>query len=181
MLYFGRLTKEKGIEVLFKAYNNLKYPKYRLRVVGHCTDSYRDYLLSLLDESHFEKVTISKPLQDNEMWEILRKSSFVIHPATWFENMPNSLVEALSAGKPLIASSIGSLPELILEGQNGYLVPPGDIELLTAAIYKMSEQADLTSMGNQSRLRYLKYHTPQTHVDKLQQLFKTLCSRNQIE
>lgn len=174
ILYFGKLVPEKGVEVLIKAYNAIDKPKYLLRLVGHCLDEYREYLISLVDAHHKELVIINPPLQGDDMWQVLRNCAFVVQPAIWLENMPNTLIEALSAGKPIIASEIGSLTELVTDGVNGYLVPPGDVGLLSSAISKMSTEADLVTMGLSSRRRFLENHTSSVHLEKLLEEFERL-------
>lgn len=172
-LYFGKITREKGVEVLIKAYNLLKDPAYRLRLIGHCSEEYHPYLLGLLDDRHRAMVTISAPLQGADMWQALQESGIVVQPAIWLENMPNTLIEALSAGKPVIASAIGSLTELVEDGENGILVPPGDSEALSRAMTAMSTHADLAAMGKMARLRFEAQHREDVHLERLLKIFES--------
>ena len=174
ILYFGKLTQEKGVEVLIKAYNAIENPKYPLKLIGYCSNKYRSHLLDILDNRHSALVTIGEPLQGEEMWKAIRDSVFVIQPAIWLENMPNSLLEALSAGKPVIASAIGSLTELVSDGENGYLVPPGNVEALSTALKTMSNRTDLDTMGGKSRLRYIENHTEKVHLGRLLGIFESV-------
>jgi glycosyltransferase involved in cell wall biosynthesis len=178
ILYYGKLTREKGVEVLIEAYNTLPAPKLPLKLVGHCSKAYRTYLLALLDARHRDMVTISEPLQGEEMWQTLRDSAFVVQPAIWLENMPNTLIEALSAGKPVIASDIGSLTELVNDGENGYLVTPGDVKALSLALDKMSNESDILAMGKQARSRYESNHTANGHLHSLQAIFNDLTNHS---
>jgi glycosyltransferase involved in cell wall biosynthesis len=180
ILYFGKLTREKGVEVLVRAYNAWKDPKYPLCLVGHCSAAYRAHLLALLDPPHRARVTISEPLQGEEMWRVLRSCSFVVQPAIWLENMPNTLLEALSAGKPVVASEIGSLTELVAQGENGYLVPPGDVQALSGALERMASEADLDAMGKAARRRYEADHTEAVHLRKLFGIFSELTDHCQL-
>jgi len=174
ILYFGKLTKEKGVEILLEAYNTVENPKYPLRLIGHCSSDYRSYLLGLLNTRHIAMVTIEDSLQGEAMWQALRDCAFVVHPALWLENLPNTLIEALSAGKPVIASAIGSLTELVSDNVNGYLVTPGDVKALSIAIEAMSTRTDLEAMGKNARLRFVENHTEQAHLDKLMGIFRSV-------
>ena len=174
ILYFGKLTREKGVEVLLRAYNALESPRYPLKLIGHCSDDYRTYLYTLLDARHRDMVSISGPLHGEAMWQELRSCAFVVQPAIWLENMPNTLIEALSAGKPVVASDVGSLTELVKDEENGYLVSPGDAKKLSQVLNKMSCDSDLVAMGEQSRRRYEKYHTADVHFQQLQSIFTDL-------
>jgi len=174
ILYFGKVTQEKGVEVLIEAYNSLSTPKLPLKIVGYCSQSYRNYLASLLDDRHRLSVTFVPPLDGEEMWQALRDSTFVVQPAIWLENMPNTLIEAFSAGKPVIASDIGSLPELVDHGRNGYLVPPGDVEKLAEAMETMWTGADLGAMGADAYRRYLHNYTEAIHSSRYQAILQQL-------
>lgn len=176
ILYFGKLTKEKGVEVLMKAYNTLEHPKYPLKLIGHCSNDYRAHLLTLIDARRRDMVTISEPLHGEAMWQALRDCAFVVQPAIWLENMPNTLIEALSVGKPVVASDIGSLTELVTDGENGYLVPPGDVKALSLALDKMSTESDLGTMGKHARRRYEENHAANVHLQKLCTIFLNLTS-----
>lgn len=174
ILYFGKICREKGVDVLIRAYNTLPSPQLPLRIVGYISSEYREMLESYLDATHLPLVTFESPLQGESMWQALRDSAFVAQPGVWLENMPNTLVEALSAGKPVIASDIGSLSELVTNGVNGYLVPPGDVAALAAAIERMLTLPDLAAMGHASRNKYLAEHTALSHLDKLLRKFSEL-------
>lgn len=172
ILYYGKLIPEKGLDILLQAYNKIQSPLLPLRMVGHVSDSYRARLESYLDDQHKQLVTFEQPLRGEAMWQTLRGSAFVVQPGTWLENMPNTLVEAFSAGRPVIASAIGSLTELVEDCVNGKLVPSGDVTALAQAIIEMSENREAWSvMGKAARERYLLHHTPELHMDKLLTLF----------
>ena len=63
-------------------------------------------------------------------------------PSLW-ENLPHAAVEALSVGTPVVATSVGGIPEVVRDGVNGLLVPPDDAAALAAAITRMIEDGAL--------------------------------------
>jgi glycosyltransferase involved in cell wall biosynthesis len=68
--------------------------------------------------------------------------------------MPISVLEAMAAGLPVIASAVGGVPELVVDGETGILVPPGDVAALADAIARVLTDADLrTSFGAAGRRR----------------------------
>lgn len=174
ILYFGKVTREKGVEVLIDAYNAVRLPRLPLKLVGYCSPEYRNVLASRLDDRHRASVTIAPPMDSEELWQTLRDSAFVVHPAIWLENMPNTLIEAFSAGKPVIASDIGSLPELVDNDRNGLLVPPGDVGKLAEAMERMSVETDLAAMGANAYRRYLDNHTEEMHAARFQAILRNL-------
>jgi glycosyltransferase involved in cell wall biosynthesis len=86
--------------------------------------------------------------------EILESASIFVLPS-YFEGLPMSLLEAMSAALPIVASAVGGIPEAITDGVEGYLVTPGDVEGLRGAIKKLLLDADrCKSMGCRARMRF---------------------------
>jgi len=68
------------------------------------------------------------------------------------EGMGRVILEAMVQGKPIIATKVGGIPELVEEGKNGFLVPPQDADALSTAMIKLIEHPELRErMGQQSR------------------------------
>src|SRR6185436_10657317 len=70
------------------------------------------------------------PDEQERMWDSL---DLLVVPSLWWENSPLTVLEALAAGVPVVASRTGGVPEVVPEGA-GILVPPGDVEALRAAL-----------------------------------------------
>jgi glycosyltransferase involved in cell wall biosynthesis len=128
LLYFGRLSKEKGLTTLLEA---AVATNSQLKFAGHGPE-----------EENLKKYTQDKKIdaeflgfkEGKELLKIILKAKTVIIPSLWYENMPLSLLEALSLGKLVIASNIGGIPEIIKDGENGLLFKPGNISDLIAKI-----------------------------------------------
>ena len=131
-LYAGRLSREKGLLTLLETVKNL--PEINLKVAGegplmrHCVP---DAELSLngglrakptmtkLNNIDFAGFKTGKDLDD-----LVKNAKFIVVPSEWYENNPMSIIEAMSAGKPVIGSRIGGIPELIEDGKSGFLFEP---------------------------------------------------------
>ena len=174
VLYFGAIVPAKGMDVLLKAFNRIPRPEFGLRLVGDVEEAYRQHLLTLLDEAHRPLVSLEGELKGEALWDALRGAACVVHPVLWFENMPNSILEAMSAGKPVIASGIGSMTELVEDGVNGELVPPGDAAALALALQKAADPKWVSAMSRGARERYLQNHTPEKHLSVLTGLMESL-------
>jgi glycosyltransferase involved in cell wall biosynthesis len=74
--------------------------------------------------------------------ELLAAADAMVLPSRW-ENLPHTVLESLAVGTPVIASDVGGVPEMITDGENGLLVPPGDVRALTAAITSFRDDAAL--------------------------------------
>ena len=138
-LFFGRLSYEKGIKTLIEAFTALNGPK--LKIVG--TGPEEETLKAYVAEHHAEqKIEFVGYRKGDELKELIRDASFVVVPSEWYENNPMTIIEAYSAGIPVIGAHIGGIPEIIDEGHTGYLFQSGDIQGLTETIRKAESLSD---------------------------------------
>jgi glycosyltransferase involved in cell wall biosynthesis len=146
-----------------------------LTVVGSVSEPYRTRLYQSLDSRHRAAVDIPGALAGEALWDCVRGAQFIVQPALWFENMPNTFLESMSLGKAIISSSLGCLPELVVDGDNGLLVEPGDVEGLAAAMRDLALAPRKTErMGAASRRRYLEHHTRDLHMKRLAELINEI-------
>jgi glycosyltransferase involved in cell wall biosynthesis len=88
------------------------------------------------------------------------------------EGLPNVVLEAFAASKPVVASNIGGVPELVEEGISGYLVPPGRPEPLAKAILKMlGDSEKMQSMGAAGYERVRREFTFEAQTEKLEAIY----------
>jgi glycosyltransferase involved in cell wall biosynthesis len=138
LLYFGRLDVfHKGIDVLLEAIAILKRtrPNIELRIAGRGKSLERiTALITGLDIA--ENVKLIGAVSDAERNELLSKAAVQLMPSR-FEGFGLAAAEAMAAGVPLVATSVGSLPEVVDAPRGGMLVPSGDPEALAAATEKL--------------------------------------------
>ena len=152
ILFVGRLEKRKGLRYLLEAYSKLKwdYPDTRLLVVGP----------GLPDEGSFEVIG-ARSLQDVELiggvsYEELPRyyasADIFCSPATGAESFGIVLLEAMSAGKPVVASDIEGYRGIIEHGEQGLLVDPKDGDELAKSLARLIEDRELARrMGSRGR------------------------------
>jgi len=86
------------------------------------------------------------------MPEVFRAATLVCLPSTYGEGVPKSLIEAASCGRAIVAYDVAGCREIVQDGSNGLLVPPGDVDSLVAATEKLLKDQNLrTAMGRESR------------------------------
>jgi len=80
-----------------------------------------------------DRVRFLGPVARGAVLELFSAADAAVLSSAW-ENFPHTAVEALAVGTPVIATAVGGVPEVVVDGENGLLVPPGDSEALAAAI-----------------------------------------------
>ncbi len=139
-LYIGRLSDEKGVDVLLKAAQLV--PEAKLKIVG--TGPYRQYLENLSKELKLNNVEFVGSKWGEEAKDFIRNSRFIVIPSLWFENFPYVITETYALGKSLIGSDRGGIPENIEVGKTGYVYPADDYNRLSEIIKLMWEQQEQT-------------------------------------
>lgn len=135
-LYFGRLSAEKGIATLIRAFAELSGDE-TLSIVGFGPEEER--LKQLVTELQLQsKVSFLGPVYGDDLQKILLSARAVVVPSEWYENTPYALLETLASGTPVIAARVGSLPERVRDGYNGLLFTPGDAHDLVDKIRELS-------------------------------------------
>ena len=173
LLYFGRLSEEKGIDILIKAMEFVD-ENIKLKIVGNGPE--KENLKKLA-----EKLKINNQIQflghknQNELKEIIKNSLAVVAPSQWYENCPLSILEAFSFGKPVIASNLGGIPELVENKKTGFLFESGSVKDLAEKINLLFENSEKTiSMGKFAKEQIEKKHNPEIHYQKLMEIYEKL-------
>lgn len=90
------------------------------------------------------------------------------------EGLGSVLLDAMDQGKPVVAARVGGIPELVADGDNGLLVPPGDARALAAAILTLhADRALLAAMGERGRAR-ARMFTPARMVDRYEEIYRAV-------
>ena len=170
LLYLGRLSREKGVGTLLKAYRRLERP-IPLMIVGEGPQ--RESLQREAADSGLG-VTFTGHLNGVSLRGALYGASAIVVPSECYENAPLSVLEALAAGKPVIGARIGGIPELVTDGENGYLFEPADESSLAEAIGRYLSLPDrvVDSMGTAARSRIEQEFTEQRHLRMLLDLYQ---------
>ena len=135
-LYFGRLSKEKGIRTLIEAFSKAKIEE-KLYIAGSGPEE--EQLRSMVKDLGMENRILFLGFKTGtELKEIVANALCVCLPSEWYENGPYSILEAQALGRPAIVSDYGGLPELVEDGRTGYITKAGDVPDLTEKIQKMS-------------------------------------------
>lgn len=168
-LYFGRVTEEKGVDTVVKAYEMM--PERHVKIMGDDTTDEAKRLKAYIEEKKITNIEFVGFKAGEELEEIIKGARFTLIPSIWYDNLPNTALESFQYSKPVIASNIGSLPELVLDGINGYLFKPADPKELCEKIELLDDDSIVEKMGAASRSRLENRFAPKTHYDALLKIF----------
>lgn len=131
-MFFGRLSYEKGVMTLLKAFKDL--PQCRLKVVG--TGPKENELKAFAKENAMRNVEFLGYKTGRELTDLVSNAYFVIVPSEWYENNPMTIIEAYSVGTPVIGASIGGILEIVVDGKTGFQFEGGNVDDLRTVIEK---------------------------------------------
>lgn len=169
-LYFGRISREKGILTLVRAYAEAKVEK-PLYIVG--TGSIEERVSQLIEELHVsDSVKMLGFRSGKELQEIVANAVCVCLPSEWYENGPYSIMEAQAAGKMVLVSSNGGLPELVGNDSIGYIVEAKNIN-------EMAKKIKLIDDNKKKEPRQIikwskKKYDANLYLDRLLEIYKEL-------
>jgi L-malate glycosyltransferase len=176
IIVLGQLYRPKGVHFLLKALGEVvkEFPNFRLYVVGdHILDEYRDYrseLIDLINRLRLENHVIFTGWRKDAM-DILSLMDILVHPSL-SEGFGRAVLEAMALGKPVIASRVGGLREIIEDGVNGFLVDPGDSSMIANRLSTLIKDRELMhNMGSAARAKVLKEYLIQDKVAGLEQIW----------
>jgi glycosyltransferase involved in cell wall biosynthesis len=146
LLYVGQLSRFKGVDVLIGAYRQLASPPPLIMLgTPHPTTP--------APESLPAGVTMRTSVPHRSVVAAMVRAACVIVPSVGPDSLPMTVSEAQNCGVPVIASAVGGIPEQVLDGQTGWLVPPADERALADRLAELIASADQgRAMGQAGRL-----------------------------
>jgi len=171
LLYFGRLSPEKGVDDLLHAMQRL--PDLRLIVAGDGPE--RGRLEHLAGELGLANVEFAGHMRGAELERVIASSRFTVLPSHAYETLGKTILESYAEARAVVATDLGSRRELVQAGKTGLLYRTGDVEELTSAMRILSSQPELADQrgragGEEVRQRY----TPEAHYEALVGLYERL-------
>ena len=170
-LFIGRLSEEKGVQTLLDAFTGTEY---QLRIVGDGP------LKSIVEEAvqQSPNITYLGTLDRSAITRELTGCTALVFPSIWYEGLPMTLIEAFAAGTPVIASDLGAMRSLVVEGQNGYRFAPGDAAALRRQVagWLTTDDTEKARIGYQAREEYLQHYTAVQNKTLLLDCYRSVLS-----
>ena len=168
VVYAGRLVPEKRVDYLLTVWNEMrmKFPDTHLLILGEGAEEAR------LKEMNVQGVHFTGQVDDAVPY--FQAADLFVPPSST-EGLSNSMLEAMSCGLPVLATSVGGAPDVIAHGESGYLIPPDDKEALRRGLEVLLEDRALRfSLGSNARQRILAEFSLDSVAKRLAALYQRL-------
>jgi glycosyltransferase involved in cell wall biosynthesis len=172
-LYAGRLSSEKGVDFLVRAWKEARIP-HRLLVVG---DGPLD---AVVRHEARDNVEIMGRLSREDVLSLLEEAIGVIIPSFCYESFPLVIPEAFSRGVPVIGSALGSLANIVDDGENGLLIPPGDVAALTAAVGTLADPDSWPAFSRNALNAFTTRFTSEINYQTLRTIYDAAVAQRRV-
>src|SRR3972149_372532 len=174
----GQIRKGKGQAIFIKAVPEIMkhFPSARFVIVGdimHNLDQeYKSYIQRLIESLNLkEKVILTGYRRDVDF--IMGALDAVVLAAIEPDSLPTVILEAMSREKPVVASNVGGVPEIVVDGVNGFIVSPGDSGKLAEAVCKLLQDPGLMQkMGQEGKKILSEKFVPEANIEKVIRIYK---------
>jgi glycosyltransferase involved in cell wall biosynthesis len=171
LIIVARLEEPKDLSSLFKALEQLKGRKWQLNIFGDGSlrtsleNECKQLEISNQVTFHGDSQNINEQLFNSDIFILISKS----------EGFPISIIEAMRAGLPVIASTVGGIPEAVKHNENGLLVDNNILNSLVIAIDQLlSNPKEIEKLGRDGRMKYEKLLTAKIMSDKTLELYNNV-------
>lgn len=167
VLFVGRLSEEKGIEILLRAWQNLSY-HLPLKIVGD--GSLVDLVKNTTQAIPSIEYIGRQPVE--VIYQLMGQAKALVFPSLWYEGMPRVIIEAFAKGTPVIASKLGSMETLIEHQRTGLHFTAGNAEELVQQVnWMLNHPRDWQKMRLEARLEYESYYTADQNYHQLMEIY----------
>lgn len=171
--YIGPLTYHKGAHVLIDAFKRLRPGVAKLIVYGNASSDYGKSMIRAAEEC--DNIDFRGAYNHTDLQIILDEIDIIVVPPIWYDNSPQVVFEAFSAGVPVIGSKIGGIPDFVETGVNGLLFEAGNVDDLSDC---MSGLVNTPSLVDSMRKKIKPMKTMRSHVDELSVVYRELILAN---
>ena len=173
VLYVGRLRPVKGVEYGIRAFAAARDQHANMHMALAGEGEQLGYLQNLANELGISE-HISFLGVRNDLPELLSAADSVLMPSL-AEGFPRTAIEAMAAGRPVIATRVGGTPEAIVDGETGILVPPMDVNAMVSALSRLVGDPNLQAqLGTNGRKRAEQNYSVDNYVTRLDGLYRQM-------
>jgi glycosyltransferase involved in cell wall biosynthesis len=175
----GRISPWKGQHIFLQAAAEVRkrFPNARFQIIGAALFAEQEYetrvrtLASTLGLNDVVKFTGFRA----DIAGLIGKLDILVHASTLGEPFGQVVIEGMAAGKPVVATNGGGIPEIVVDGETGLLVPMGDAAAMSNAIVELLADSDRShEMGRRGRQRVAECFTIQRTARKIEQIYRLI-------
>lgn len=168
VLYFGRISEEKGIRTLVEVCKQLSDIQFVFAGDGELT-----YLLKGIKNIDYVGFK-----QGDELNQLIRNAMFSVAPSEWYENCSMSIIESMALGTPVIGTDLGGIPELITHNETGLIFKAKDKQGLKKAIEKLYNNPDRVKKMSEKCLEMSNKNNIEKYAESLKEIYHSLINKN---
>lgn len=177
VLFLGRLSREKGLDVLLHAWKNVRPGSRALILAG--TGPEEGNLKALAADLGLTSVRFAGFVHPEDQPALWSETSFAVLPSIWHEPFPLSFLESWANSRAVVASRVGAMAENITDGREGLLVEAYNAESLARAIQNLIDFPELAlSMGKAGADKLARDFNQEVWTRRIKEVFRTACGKN---
>jgi len=169
-LYLGRLSEEKGIPTLIRTWANIDE---KLLVIGSGPQA------EALKAATAPNVEFRDAIPPSEVPAVLARARAVLVPSICYEGTPRVILEAYSAGVPVLASDIGGLGEVVHDDVSGLLLPPGDERRWAEGVTRLLDDSETVRLGRGASTLWAQRFSPERVAEALESAYEMALARRE--
>jgi glycosyltransferase involved in cell wall biosynthesis len=175
--YLGQIIPIKGVHVLFDAVRLMENAPIHVHAFGDMTPfpEYTGQLQALAAED--SRLNLNGKFTSDELSSVFSKLDVIVVPSEWYENSPNVILEAFAHQTPVIASNLGGMAELVLDGVNGLLFEPGNAKSLAKQLSRLIEEPGLLKALREG-IEPVK--SVRAEIDELEQIYHGVLEKRSL-
>ncbi len=174
-LFVGRLSEEKGIDLLLRTFAACNY-SLKIAGDGPLLEQVKDF------SSLYPDIEYLGILDKSKVFDLLNNCAALVFPSMWYEGMPLTIIEAFACGVPVIASRLGAMESMISDGYNGLHFDAGNEQDLKAHLdqWQSFDETQQAVYKKNARLTYEEYYTPEKNFKQLLKIYEKVIAENGV-
>ncbi len=169
-IFVGRLSIEKGVIMLLQAWAGLNMTDWQLKIVGDGPE--KTNLQEFVDNAGLKNVQFLGYMTPSQVNVIIQSASAIVVPSQWYETFGRVVIEAFACGKPVLASNLGALSELITSEHNGFLILHDCVSAWTERLHWCGTHTEeMRIMGNNAHKTYQQLYTRSVNYQQLREIY----------
>lgn len=170
-VFVGRLDRIKGLFTLLNAVKSI--PSAQLLIAGD--GELKSALEEFVQQNQLQNVKFLGHLATPDLVKVVQGSAFTVFPSECYENYPMTIIESYACGKPVIASRLGAMPDLVEDGSSGLLFEPKNPSDLAEKIQSLLDRPSKTlEMGRNARRIAETTNSPEIHYQRILEVYQDL-------